>query len=324
MGSTEWVGTDAVTGKFTFIDGSERYATKRTKFEHDKPVIEIAEVPNSDTIRFAMEGELFQGIVSALRVLVREAKMRFDPDGLRIRIVDPTRVAMEDIFVPREAFVEYKLGDRHLVISLDVDGMRDLRIKKSTGIINIEIAPKHKYKTERVEINGIEHDFVSIEYGSMSVKIAFNNLEKKISTLDNETVSTPKIPEMATAFYAVVPTRDIRAFIEQAAYVSDAVRFTLTRDAFKMRSTDENEEAKATIRKEMMRDIRIKANRISSAYPLKYVAKFFSAMLRSGDVKISFKDDYPVTMEFQEKYSMANVSIECLIAPRIERQCFLI
>ena len=315
------VGTEAVTvtGKFTFPDGSERYATKRTKFEQDKPVIEVAEIPDSDSIRFAMEGELFQGIVSALRVLVTEAKMRFDPDGLRIRIVDPAHVAMEDIFVPREAFVEYKLGDRHLVISLDVDVLKDLRIKKSTGIINIEMTPKRDYDTERVEINGIKHDFVSIEYGSMSVKIAFNSLEKKLSTLDNGTVVTPKIPQLATDFYAIVPTRDIRAFLEQAAHVSDAVRFTLTKDAFEMLSKSDTEQTKATITTDMMKEVRIVPDKISSAYPLDYVAKFFSAIRRSEDVKISFKDDYPVKIEFQEKYPMAGARIECLIAPRMEQ-----
>ena len=282
-------------------------------------MIEVAEIPDSDSIRFAMEGELFQGIVSALRVLVMEAKMWFDPDGLRIRIVDPGHVAMEDIFVPREAFAEYKLGDRHLVISLDVERLKDLKIKKSTGMINIEMTPKRDYNTERVEINGIKHDFVSIEYKSMSVKIAFNSLEKKLSTLDNGTVITPKIPQLATDFYAVVPTRDIRAFLEQAAHVSNAARFTLTRDAFEMLSRNDTEEAKATITKEMMKDIRTKSDKISSAYPLDYIARFFSAIRKSEDVKISFKDDYPVKIEFQEKYAMANARIECLIAPRMEQ-----
>ena len=57
-----------------------------------------------------------------------------------------------------------------------------------------------------------------------------------------------------------------------------------------MLSKSEEGEAKTTITREYLKDIRITTDRISSAYPLEYLAKFFASIRRSDEVKISFKD----------------------------------
>lgn len=198
MEAMKLLGSEAVTvaRNFKFPDGSERYATKRTKFEKDKPVVELAEIPDTGDISFVIEGELFQGIVLVVKLIDNEVKMLFNPEGLEIRIVDSAHVAMEDIFVPREAFVEYNLLYRHMVVSLNVKELKDLKIKWNTDLVNIVMAPKYKAITERVQIDKIAHDFISLEYGDESIRIAFNNMERKISTIDNAAVRRPKLPEI--------------------------------------------------------------------------------------------------------------------------------
>ena len=321
MEEAKLVGTEAVSrsGRFVFPDKTERHATQRTKFEQAKPVIEIVEPMDLEKMRFAMDSGLFQTLIEAARILVSEFQLKFKPDGLHVVFVDSGHVAMERIFMPREAFQEYYLGDRYLTISLDVERLRDLKVKKSTGSITISInEPKCETKTERVNIDGLAHEYVSREYGTREVYITFGNMERKFSTLDNNTLTIPRIPAISTGNYVVVQTADVRAFLEQAARVSDSAKLTLAEDGLVMLSKSDTEEARVKLERDRLKDIKLVDGRIASSYPVDYLAKFFSAIRKSAEVKMSFKNDYPLQMEFVVS-GMSDTSIVCLLAPRMEQ-----
>lgn len=322
MEETKLVGTEAVSrdGKFVFPDKTERYAMQRTKFEGDRPVIEIAEQENYEKIRFKMDGELFQMLIEAARILVSEFQLKFRPDGMQILFVDPAHVAMERIFMPREAFSDYDLGYRYLTISLDVDRLKDLRIKKSTGTITIGIGKLNcAKKEERVVINGLTHEFVSREYGTHEVFITFGSMERRFSTLDNDTLTVPRVPDIKAGNYVIVQTADMRAFLEQAARVSDSAKLILTEDGLELVSLSDTEEARVKLERDKLKEIRLAdGSRIASSYPVEYLAKFFSAIRKPAEVRMSFNNDYPLQMEFSVR-GMADISVVCLLAPRMEQ-----
>lgn len=322
MEETKLVGTEAVIrdGKFVFPDKTERYAIQRTKFEKDKPVIEIAEQENYEKIRFKMDGEMFQMLIEAAKILVPEFQLKFRPDGMHVLFVDPQHVAMERIFMPREAFSDYDLGDRYLTISLDIGRLKDLRIRKSTGVIAIGIGKLIcEEKKEKVVINGLTHEFVSREYGTSDVFITFGSMERRFSTLDNNSLTVPRVPAINTGNYVTVQTADMRAFLEQAARVSDTAKLILTEDGFVLESKSDTEEARVKLERDRLKEIRLSdGSRIASSYPVDYLAKFFSAIRKSTEVRMSFSNDYPLQMEFLVR-GMADTSVVCLLAPRMEQ-----
>jgi proliferating cell nuclear antigen len=325
VAKAQLVGTEVVNqqGKYVFPDKTERFATQRTRFEGDKPVIEYVEETDNSPMRFALDGELFQLIVEAAKILVTEFKLNFSPAGMETIFVDRAHVGMEKIFVPREAFSEYNIGGRYLVVSLEVGRLRDLKIKKATGKVAIEIRkPGAEAKTEKQTVENIAHVYVSKEYGTSDVYFVFNNAEVKISSLDNSSVTIPKIPQISTDNYVIAAGADIRSFLDQAARVSDSCKFTLTENELLIRSVSDSEEAKVTLGRDRVKDIHlVQTGKIASSYPLEYLAKFFSAMRKSEDAKMSFKDDYPMTIEFSVKlgYNTAAISVVGMIAPRMEQ-----
>lgn len=325
VAKVQLVGTEVVNeqGKFVFPDKTERFATQRTKFEGDKPVIEYVEGVDNSAMRFTLDGELFQLIVEAAKILVTEFKLKFSPAGMETIFVDPAHVAMEKIFVPREAFSEYNIGGRYLVFSVDVERLRDLKIKKATGMVTMEIRkPSAGSKTEKQTVENVKNVYVSQEYGTSDLHLIFNNAEIKITTLDDSSFSTPRIPQIQTDNYVIAAGTDVRAFLDQASRVSDTCRFTLTENELLMRSVSDSEEAKVTLEKDKVKEIHlVQTNKVASSYPLEYLAKFFSAMRKSEDAKMSFKDEYPMTIEFSVKlgYNTAAISIVGLLAPRMEQ-----
>ena len=52
------------------------------------------------------------------------------------------------------------------------------------------------------------------------------------------------------------------------------------------------------IPKDMLKEINCKSP-IKSLYPLEYLLKFVKSVSSAEDLKLSFKDDYPLTIEFK-------------------------
>ncbi len=324
MEEVRLIGTEAVSrsGVFKFPDNTERVATQRTKFEGNTPIVEIAEALTTDRMRFTMTGELFQQLVDAAKALVTEIRMSFGPDGMETKFIDSAHVAMFMIKVPRAAFIEYDLGMRYLVVSVDVERLKALKIKKSTGVVTLDMdGIQYTSSTATEKVNDIRHAYVSLEYYANRMAIRFGNAEQKVTLLDNNTVMSPKIPKIETGSYAVVQTSDIREFLNMAASVSDSARFTLTRDGLEMLAKSDSEETRVMLAKDMLKEIRMpdKVEKIKSSYPLEYLAKTFSAVRKPGEARISFKDDYPMQVEFAVENPRAPVSVVFLLAPRMEQ-----
>ena len=54
------------------------------------------------------EAKLLRDMVTAISILVDEATFKIEPDGLKLRAMDPSRVAMIDFEWPKTIFEEYE------------------------------------------------------------------------------------------------------------------------------------------------------------------------------------------------------------------------
>lgn len=258
MEKKELVRTPAVSrdGRYIFPDQTERFAHERARFDGERPVIEYIEPENTQKMRFVLDAELFQLIVEAMRVIVTEFKMMFSPEGVRIKQVDPVHVAMETIFVPKEAFREYSLDDRYLEIAVDVDSLRDLKIRKDA--VTLEIERPHSERNEvKQEVEGRSLVYISRKYLSTKLNVSWGNIQRIISTLDIDSISVPRIPQISSEYYVTVPTTSVRSFTDQAVNVSDAARFTLTYDAFEMFSQNDTNEARVYLTRDELKEVSI-------------------------------------------------------------------
>src|SRR4030043_1698607 len=53
------------------------------------------------------DAKLLRDMITSISILVDEATFKLDPEGIKLRAMDPSRVAMVDFEWPKTAFEEY-------------------------------------------------------------------------------------------------------------------------------------------------------------------------------------------------------------------------
>ncbi len=248
-------------------------------------------------MRISISVKNLKEVADLLNTVVTEAKFKLDNAGISVKAVDPAHVAMISIDLPKEIFSEYQI-DEEEEIALDVERLKAvIKLASSSDLVTIS---KEKEK----------------------LKFELGNIVKSISLLDNNSVTTPRIPQISSEFYVVMGKSDLEKGLRAAEDVSDAIRLTLTDSDFKARSMSDSEESEMALPKDMLKEIFCKGS-VKSSYPLEYLLKLVKSLASSDEMKLSFKDDYPLTIEFTLNQGKAegekHISGVFLLAPRMEQ-----
>ncbi|HLH86476.1 MAG TPA: DNA polymerase sliding clamp [Thermoplasmataceae archaeon] len=248
-------------------------------------------------VRLTISVKNLREIADLLNTVVTEAKFKLEKNGLSVKAVDPAHVAMVCIDVPREAFLEYQL-DGEEEIALDVERLKS--VLKLAGSNDQVIVTKEKEK----------------------LKFDINTVSKSISLLDNNSVTTPRVPQISSDSYVVLSKSDLEKGLRAAEDVSDSIRLILSASEFRARSASDSEESELVLPKDMLKELKCKDS-VKSSYPLEYLLKLVKSLASAEELKLSFKDDYPLSIEFllgQPKQSQPGaIKGSFLLAPRMEQ-----
>ncbi|MCL4420402.1 MAG: DNA polymerase sliding clamp [Candidatus Thermoplasmatota archaeon] len=249
------------------------------------------------TTRMTISIKNLKEIADLLNTVVNEAKFKLDANGLSVKAVDPAHVAMISIDVPKEVFLDFQV-DGEEEISMDIEKLKSIiKLANSNDTVTM-IREKEKLKFE------------------------INNIIKSVSLLDNNTVFTPRVPQISSESYVVVAKPELEKGLKAAEDVSDSIRFMLTPDDFRARSISDSEESELILTKELLKEIKC-SNPVKSSYPLEYLLKLIKSLSSSDDLKLGFKDDYPLTIEFKFGIPRSGdatiISGSFLLAPRMEQ-----
>jgi proliferating cell nuclear antigen len=232
-------------------------------------------------------------VTDLLNTVVTEAKFKVTPEGLSVKAVDPAHVAMVCIDIPKGAFVEYAPdGDEE--IAIDVERMKSV----------IKLASSS--------------DLVTVSRDGGKLKFEINTIVKSISLLDNSSVTTPRVPQVSSENYVVMSKGDLERGLKAAEDVSDSIRLTLSGSEFRAKSSSDSEESEMILSKDMLKEIKC-AQAIKSSYPLEYLLKLVKSLSSADEIKLSFKDDYPLTIDFNFGQGTESVKGNFLLAPRMEQ-----
>ncbi|MCL4336820.1 MAG: DNA polymerase sliding clamp [Candidatus Thermoplasmatota archaeon] len=247
-------------------------------------------------LRLTISVKNLKEIADLLNTVVTEAKFKIDAGGISVIAVDPAHVAMISINVPKDVFSEFQTeGEEE--IALDVE-----RLKSVIRLAN-------------------SNDMVSLAKEKEKLKFEINNIVKSISLLDNSTVTTPRIPQINSEFFVVLGKTELERGLKAAEDVSDSIKFSLTSEDFRARSSSDSEESEMVLTKDMIKEIQC-STPIKSSYPLEYLLKLVKSLASTEELKLSFKDDYPLTIEFnfgQGKAAPNAIKGSFLLAPRMEQ-----
>jgi proliferating cell nuclear antigen len=164
------------------------------------------------------DARLFRNLIGAISSLIEEADFNATPEGIKLRSMDPSHIAMVDFEWPKAAFDTYECNTP-TKLRLSVSNLLKL-LKRTRSDESVEIVYDDANKKLNITLKDkIVRKFIT-------------------PTLDpsTEEVPTPKVPFNARVKITAVSLRDI---IDDAQSISDNVKLEVSPEKFIVRATGE-------------------------------------------------------------------------------------
>lgn len=244
------------------------------------------------------DSKLLRDMATAISILVDEATFKIEPDGLKLRAMDPSRVAMIDFEWPNTIFQQYECtAPSKMCINIS----ELLKLLKRAG------------KDESAEL-GIDE-----KTGRLQVRILGKyTRDFTMPTLEasEEEVPTPKI---TFAVKAKTTTQGLSQAIEDAQLVSDHVKIEADSEKLTLNATGDLMGATITLLKGSDALLDLEAKESSKAtFSLSYLSEIIKAASATSDIAtIEFSTDMPIRIDFQQT---KEGKLTFFLAPRIETE----
>jgi proliferating cell nuclear antigen len=281
----------------------------------------------------------FINLMSPIEALVDEAKLIVDANGITIKCVDPSHVAMAEMVIKKEAFNDFSFSENTSEkeeFGLKLRGHK----KQKDGILDVLNKPELRgsknrpnildlkfYFREKIEKSGSSRIVGYIDVSSKVMECLF---KRTLEQPDTVGISDPKVPHLnLNTSYEVRGTKLLKQITKFASDISDCI-------VIKEEFMDDN---KVMLVVEFLRDdekkeqCRIILGSFSSVlkreangpitravYPSDYISNLAESLCRCfGDyhaVLMDFNTDYPIRLACTDDEK----SLYYLLAPRIESE----
>jgi len=243
------------------------------------------------------DAKLLKDMISAISTLIDEATFDINPEGIKLRAMDPSRVAMVDFEWPKTVFDKYSCSEP-MKMCINISEM--LKLLKRTG------------KDESVELSLDE------KTGRLQLTITGNYVRSfNMPTLEavEEEVPTPKV---AFNVKLKITTDGLSQAIEDANLVSDHVRLEIDKEKMVMRAAGDIMGATIEMKKGSDALLDLEAKEASKAtFSLSYLSDIVKAAAATSEVAtIEFSTDMPIRLDFQQQPEEGKLTF--YLAPRIE------
>ncbi len=240
----------------------------------------------------------FRDMIASIAILVDEATFKLDPEGLKLRAMDPSRVAMIDFDWPKTVFEEYECTEP-TKMCINITELLKL-IKRSGKDETLELALDDKTGKLNVKISG---------------KYARNFTMPTLEASEEE-VPTPKI-----SFNVKIKatTDGLSQAIEDAQLVSDHVKIEADPEKVVFNAFGDLMGATITLQKGSDALLELEAKEPQKAtFSLSYLTEIIKAASQTSDIAtLEFSSDMPIRLDFQQA---KEGKLTFYLAPRIETE----
>jgi proliferating cell nuclear antigen len=244
------------------------------------------------------DAKLFRDMINAISILVDEATFKLDPEGLKLRAMDPSRVAMVDFEWPKTVFEEY-ISTEPTKICINVSELLKLLKRVSKDDV-LELSLDEKTGRLQVKITG-----------KYTRSFTMPTLE-----ISEEEVPTPKI---TFNLRVKATTAGLSQAIEDAQLVSDHVRIEADNEKLVFNASGDLMGATITLQKGSDALLDLEAKEPSKAtFSLSYLSEIIKAASATSDIAtLEFSTDMPIKLDFQQA---KDGRLTFYLAPRIEAE----
>ena len=234
-------------------------------------------------------------MVSAIKVMTDEPTLKFDENGLKVRTMDPSRVAMIDMEISKSAFEEWTPGGTP---------------KIGVNLMELEKLLKRSGKDEATTI--------SLDEKTGKLKVAISGKYSKVFTLPTLEPSEEEVPTPKLTFNAKFKfiTSTLSQVLEDAQLVSDHIKVTTNQDGVAVNAQGDLMTANIALDKTNgLLDLEAKEES-KATYSLSYLMEMLKTMQALSDLgEIEYSTDMPMKLTFNKDEV---IKIAWYLAPRIE------
>ena len=164
-----------------------------------------------------IKADSIKEFIGTVGALVDEAKMNVSEDGIQVKAVDPSHVAMIEANLVKSAFDSYEAAP--VEMGIDVD----------------------KFKTV-LAVAGKE-DMVDMEKDDSLNRLVVNigNLTRAMPLLDTSGMPDPKVPSLDLPASISVSVNEISQGLKASKSVSDHIALSTTKDSFRLVCEGDNQ-----------------------------------------------------------------------------------
>jgi proliferating cell nuclear antigen len=242
------------------------------------------------------DAKLLRDMITSISILVDEATFKIDPEGLKLRAMDPSRVAMIDFEWPKTAFEEYTATEP-TKMCINISELLKL-LKRAGKDEAVELLLDEKTQRLQVKITG--------KYT--------RNFTMPTLEASEEEVPTPKI---TFNIKAKATTQGLSQAVEDAQLVSDHVKIEADTEKLVFNATGDLMGATITLQKgsDALLDLETKEP-AKATFSLSYLSEIVKAASATSDIAtLEFSSDMPVKLDFQQ---VKEGKLTFYLAPRIE------
>ena len=230
--------------------------------------------------------------------LVDEAKLNVSEDGLQIKAVDPSHVAMIEANMMKSAFDSYEA--KVMEMGLDIDKFKNV----------LTVAGKD--------------DMVELEKDDKLNRLVVNigNLTRAMPLLDTSGMPDPKVPSLDLPASVSVVVGEIGQGLKASKSVSDHIALSTTKDSFRLVCEGDNQNSvDVSLGKDQLEKLDSSED-ATSLFSLEYFALMVNSLPSDRILHINLGSDLPVKVDADlavDDMTGAQGNVKFLLAPRIDR-----
>ena len=244
-------------------------------------------------MKLALAGNILGYALSAAECLIPEATLKVTNEGLRILDMDPANVAMVNLNIPKDSFVQFELdeGKEEEIISVSLSNLRP--ILKRAG----------------------KDDIVSISLvGDARLKLSFDHRKFEVPLIDIEDNKEQKEPEIKPIYSVTTKTKDFMQILSDASIIGESLSFFKAKDAEQLTVKTEGDKLTKFESSVPTETVELDTkDKILSKFALEYLNKMVKSSYGTT-VKIELGNDYPLRLNFHND----SFNVRYILAPRVE------
>jgi proliferating cell nuclear antigen len=241
------------------------------------------------------DAKLLRSVLAAVSALVEEADFNMSNDGISLKALDPSHVAMISLNWPKQSFESY-----------ECDKLTKIRINLS----NIQKLLKKAKSDESIEVTYDENSrkLMMILKGKLTKKFIMPTLEA-----GEEEAPSPKLTFNAKV---KILSSSLKEIIDDAQTIADNVTLEAMQEKFIVNAASELSNATFEVEKGSEALLELEVKEASKAtFNLNFLAEMVKAGASASEIAtLEFSTNMPIKLEF----NLIQASLIYYLAPRIE------